>query len=136
MTYWLAAAALLFAAEMFLGTVYLLVLSLALVGGAFVAVLFGADSTAPWWTASLLSLAGVAAVYRWRRRAPKTPPAANDLDVGETVLLEQDLGGGLWRVLYRGTLWEARFTDGAAAQAGGRAKIVGKDGIVLLLESI
>ena len=38
MTYWLAAAALLFAAEMFLGTVYLLVLSLALVGGALAAI--------------------------------------------------------------------------------------------------
>ncbi|RRD89012.1 NfeD family protein [Conchiformibius steedae] len=136
MTYWLAAAALLFAAEIFLGTVYLLVLSAALAGAGLAAWLFGADSTAPWWTASLLSLAGVVWVYRWRRCAAPAPAVQNDLDIGQSVTLESELGGGLWRVQYRGTQWEARFPDPQHhAHAGNHAVIIGKDGIVLLLRS-
>ncbi|UOP04135.2 NfeD family protein [Conchiformibius kuhniae] len=136
MSYWLAAAAIVFAVEMFLGTVYLLVLSAALAGASVAAFFFGADTAAPWLAASLLSLAGVAKVYGMRRRAAPPPAADNDLDIGQTVVLETELGGGLWRVSYRGTQWEARFADPAEAAPDTRhAVICGKDGIVLLLKA-
>ena len=67
--YWFIAAAALFALEMFSGTFYLLVVSIALLG-AGIAAWLGAGSGVSLLVAVLLSAAGIAAVYRIRRKPP------------------------------------------------------------------
>lgn len=132
-SYWLMASVAAFVVEMFLGTVYLLVLSAALAGAGFAALLFGAGGGVCALVAALLSAVGTVYVHRLRRLAPKPASAAEDLDIGGIVHVEQELPGGTWRVFYRGTVWEARASGGIVQ--GGSARICGKDGIVLLVEA-
>lgn len=138
-TFWLIAAAVLFALELFAGTVYLLVLSAALCGAALAEWLFGLGWQGSLLAAAVLSLLGVAWVWRLRKAARavrvESDAAANDLDIGALVLLQTPLAGGLWRVEYRGSIWEAQIVSGAAT-AGAAARIRAKNGNVLLLEMV
>lgn len=135
-TFWLIAAVVVFVLEMFIGTVYLLVLAAALAGTA-VAAFLGVGTTACLLIASLFSGVGIVYVYYARRaRSLKRDVSRdNDLDLGERVVVESRLAEDLWRVQYRGTLWEARGITKQDFQTGQQAKICGKDGIVLLIES-
>lgn len=132
--YWFTAAAALFILEMFSGTFYLLVLSIALLGAGLTAWLFGADASASLLVAAVLSAVGIAAVYRWQR-SRRTPPGKDvDLDIGNTVILHQAQPDNLWLVQYRGSYWQAQadFT----AQAGQSARITGKSGNILILKPL
>lgn len=134
-TYWIITAVLLFVAELFTGTVYLLVLAAALLGAGLAVWLFGIGTAAALALAALLAAIGITVLYRLRpNRHGDAAIAANDLDIGALVRIESRLEGGLWRVSYRGTLWEARAVGGAELQAGSSARICGKEGIVLLIE--
>lgn len=136
-TYWLIAAAVAFVLEMFIGTVYLLVLAAAF-AGAGVAAFFGVSTTACLLIASVLSAVGIGYVYQLRRASSLKRDVSrdNDLDLGERVVVESRLAADLWRVHYRGALWEARGMGLQDFQAGQQAKICGKDGIVLLIEAV
>ena len=132
--YWFIAAAALFVLEMFSGTFYLLVVSIALLG-AGVAAWLGAGSGVSLLVAVLLSAAGIAAVYRIRRnRRTHAADAEGDLDIGNTVLLHQPQSGSLWLVQYRGTYWQAEAPF--PAQAGQAARITGKSGNILILQPL
>lgn len=135
--FWLIAATLVFVLEMFMGTVYLLVLAAALAGTS-VAAFWGAGTTACLLIASLLSAAGIGCVYYLRRARSlkRNVSHDNDFDLGERVVVESRLTADLWRVQYRGTLWEARGMGSQDFQAGQQARICGKDGIILLIESV
>ena len=136
-TYWFAAAVLVFVAEMFTGTVYLLVLSASCAGAGLASWLFGAGTVAGILTAAVLSAVGTAWVYQLRRSRPHRTHRADDFDIGGTVQLERPLSGGRWRVFYRGTTWEARTAvPNAEFQMGDNARICGKDGIMLLIEPV
>ena len=123
-SYWMIAAAVVFVLELFVGTVYLLVLAAALAGTSLSVLLFGIPLPAALVVAAALSGAGVYAVHRNR---------SNDLDIGQPVSVEAALPNGHWRVFYRGAPWEAKNTGSAELQAGGSAEICGKEGIVLLV---
>lgn len=136
-TYWLMAAIAVFVAELFLGTVYLLVLSASLTGGALASFLGFGTTTCILITAVLAAL-GTYYIYITRRtRSLKVYISNdNDLDLGECVFIEQRLSADLWRVHYRGAIWEAQSVSPHDFQAGQRARICGKNGIVLLIEAI
>lgn len=133
-SYWIAAAAaVLFVLELFLGTVYLLVLSLALLGAAVAAGLFGVN--AAMGVASVLSLLGCVWVRQRQLQQQKTAVSDNlDFDVGQTVYLAQQLPNGDWQVQYRGTLWLAKKPLSGSLKAGQTATIVGRDGNYLIIQ--
>lgn len=138
-TYWLIAAVAVFMLELFSGTVYLLVLSVALAGAGLTAWLFNASAVASMLVAAFLSAVGTLYVYRLRGKSPKNKALQqhNDLDIGSVVQIEQPLSDGAWRVFYRGTTWEARAArPHAHFQMGDNARICGKDGITLLIEPL
>ena len=138
-TYWFISAVAVFVLEMFSGTVYLLVLSAALAGAGFCALLFNVNAVASVLVAAFLSAVGTLYVYRLRGKSPKNKALQqhNDLDIGSVVQIEQPLSGGAWRVFYRGTTWEARAArPHAHFQMGDNARICGKDGITLLIEPL
>mgnify|MGYP002740897263 FL=1 len=138
-TYWFIAAVAVFVLEMFSGPVYLLVLSAALAGAGFCALLFNVNAVASVLVAAFLSAVGTLYVYRLRGKSPKNKALQqhNDLDIGSVVQIEQPLSGGAWRVFYRGTTWEARAArPHAHFQMGDNARICGKDGITLLIEPL
>ncbi|MDO4694584.1 MAG: NfeD family protein [Eikenella sp.] len=133
MMYWLIAAAALFVLEMFVGTVYLLVVAASLLGAALAAGLFGAGWQVALSVAVLLSALGIFCVYRWRKTRRRSPAEKNDddLDIGHTVILQAQQADGLWLVHYRGAPWQARADF--PARAGQTARIAGKNGNVLIL---
>ncbi|PXX48307.1 NfeD family protein [Aquitalea magnusonii] len=134
-TIWLVAALLALIAEFMSGTFYLLVLALAL-AMAGLGSLAGASEVLCWLLASLSGSIGVGCVARWRarqRRGRPTTTAADDPDLGQTVRISTLLDGGLARVHYRGTEWQARLSGDGPWQAGMQAYIHGRDGNVLIL---
>lgn len=133
MMYWLIAAAVLFVLEMFVGTVYLLVVAASLLGAGLTAGLFDAGWQVSLSVAVLLSAVGIFCVYRWRKNHHRSPAekSDDDLDIGHTVILQSRQADGLWLVQYRGAPWQARADF--PAQAGQTARIAGKDGNVLIL---
>ena len=131
--FWLIAAVLLFVAEMFMGTFYLLVVSASFVSAGLAEWLLGTPTAVNVSIASLFSVIGIILVRRWQK---SRPPRAreqhdNDLDIGQTVVLEHALPDGLWLVRYRGTQWLAQLEQHADAQSGAQARITGKQGNVL-----
>ena len=131
--FWLIAAVLLFVAEMFMGTFYLLVVSASFVSAGLAEWLLGTPTAVNVSIASLFSVIGIILVRRWQK---SLPPRAreqhdNDLDIGQTVVLEHALPDGLWLVRYRGTQWQAQLEQHADAKSGAQAQITGKHGNVL-----
>ena len=131
--FWLIAAVLLFVAEMFMGTFYLLVVSASFVSAGLAEWLLGTPTAVNVSIASLFSVIGIILVRRWQKsRPPRTREQQdNDLDIGQTVVLEHALPDGLWLVRYRGTQWQARLEHPADARSGAQAQITGKHGNVL-----
>lgn len=130
--YWVAAAAILFIIELFIGTVYLLVLSVACLGSAAVAWLWGTDAAL--LSTAVLSLVGCVWVWQHKQNQPNLPTEVDDLDMGQIVVLEKLLPSGDWQVHYRGTLWEARSAFSGCLKQGDTATIIGRDGNLLLIE--
>jgi membrane protein implicated in regulation of membrane protease activity len=130
---WIIAGFALVIIELITGTFYLLVFGL----GAFVGAL------ATWLGAPFLVqivAAGIAAgigawfVHRWHARQHKEGGQANAIDIGQSVTMERwvNKSGGVMRVRYRGTDWDARVAenDSAAASAapGSILYILAQDG--------
>lgn len=106
---WWILAAVTIAAELMLGTFYLLAVGIAFAIGGVAAML----------RASLpvqLAVAGVLAVvltmiaHRWRLR--RVTPADPPLDLGQTVRVLGWKDDGTARVSYRGTQWDAELAPG------------------------
>ncbi|GGY23095.1 NfeD family protein [Paludibacterium paludis] len=117
-------------AEFLTGTFYLLVLAAAFAAGGL-AALAGMEGIAQAVCASAAGLASLVVVRRLKRRLGPSDPVADDPDIGQPVTLisEHD---GLWRVAYRGTQWDARFT-GEPPGPDETALIAGREGNRLLL---
>jgi membrane protein implicated in regulation of membrane protease activity len=107
---WAIAGFVLIIVELITGTFYLLVLGIAALVAAAVAF-FGGN----FWVQVLIggsaALLGTYFVHQWWARHPKTGKSSNDLDRGQTVVLESWVNetNGLARVKYRGTTWDARI---------------------------
>jgi membrane protein implicated in regulation of membrane protease activity len=111
-TLWWVVAGLLVAAEMLLGTFYLLMLAL----GAAVAALAahgGFDTSAQLITASLVG-GGATALWHYKRAsAPRSAPVESNrdvsLDIGQTVQVDAWGPDGEAQVQYRGAAWAVRY---------------------------
>ena len=132
MTAWFIAAAAVLIVELFVGTVYLLVVSAALFGAGLVYWLTG-DTSIAVAAAAVLSAAGIWLVHgKFKKTAPRQE-LNDDLDIGQTVHILQRLHGDCYEVSYRGTRWQAQAENADAVQTTSTAVITGKNGNVLLI---
>lgn len=132
---WWVSAGVLVAAELTIGTFYLLMLAFGLAAGA-VAAHLGFSPAAQVTVAALVG-GGATAIWHWyRARNPRSAPAAENrdvnLDIGSRVGVEAWTPEGTARVTYRGSAWPARLAPGSAA-APGEHEIVAVEGNWLVL---
>jgi membrane protein implicated in regulation of membrane protease activity len=129
-TWWWLAAGGLVAAELLSGTFYLLMVALGCVAGALAAHL-GLGSTGQVLAAALLGGGATAGWHLRRARQPRSAPAASNrdvnIDIGQTVQVEQWSADGSARVHYRGSTWSVRHV-GPGAPAPGWHEIVSVNG--------
>ena len=130
--YWFVAAVAVFVLEMFVGTLYLLIVGAALAGAGVASYLFEGQA-APILNAALLAAAGLFWLHKKLQARRPVDSAANDLDIGQTVKILRRLHGAEYQVSYRGTVWHAR-SDGGEPESG-FARITGKDGNTLIIQS-
>ena len=127
--WWLLAGGLVIA-ELLTGTFYLLMLALGAVVGALSAHL-GQDSTTQIVVAAALSSAAVLICYLLRKRSPGRAAAASNsdvnLDIGETVFIEQWASDGTAQVRYRGASWTVMGRPGSLTLPGAHrvAEVIG-----------
>lgn len=132
MTSWFIAAAAVLIVELFVGTVYLLVVSAALFGAGLVYWLTG-DTSIAVVAAAVLSAAGIWLVHgKFKKTAPRQE-LNDDLDIGQTVQILRRLHGDCYEVSYRGTHWQAQAENADTVQTTSTAVITGKNGNVLLI---
>lgn len=101
--WWIVAFALV-GLELTTGTFYLLVYGLA-AAVAGVAAWFGLGLVSQLVIAAVIGIAGTLALKKWRR-AEATDADLQDLDIGQSVVVES-WQGSKGQVKYRGTLWDA-----------------------------
>ncbi|MGH8799853.1 MAG: NfeD family protein [Casimicrobiaceae bacterium] len=128
--WWIAGAALI-AAELVMGTFYLLVIGLALACGG-VAAWFGAAIPMQWLIAAALGVAGTLLLQRWKRKLVASTPPQVGLDVGQMVQVQSWGPAGTARVAYRGSTWDAEVAAPGTPHAD-TMYIAGMRGSVLLL---
>ncbi|MDO5638847.1 MAG: NfeD family protein [Neisseria sp.] len=132
---WFIAAALILIFELFVGTIYLLVVSAALFGAGLAELLFGNGSISV-LTAAVLAGVGIWWAKGWirrKRRAPEVEAARSDLDVGQTVQIVRHLHTNRYEVFYRGAQWQAEAVNEMSAAEPKTAVITGKNGNILLI---
>ena len=121
-TAWWAAAGALVAIELATGTFYLLMLALGAAAGALAA--HAGVAVSGQVTLAALAGGGATALWHWRNRhraidAPDTHANRDvNLDVGESVDVQQWDDQGRTQVNYRGSSWRARFIGDGAPMPG------------------
>ena len=120
-TAWWLLVGLLVIAELLTGTFYLLMLALGAIAGALCAH-FGMSTSSQIVAAALLGSGAVLVCYLLRKRSPRRQPASSNrdvnLDVGETVVIEQWNTDGTAQVRYRGATWTVMGRQGALSTPG------------------
>jgi membrane protein implicated in regulation of membrane protease activity len=101
--WWILAFALV-AVELTTGTFYLLVYGIAAAAAGIAAWLRMGTAT-QLLIAAAIGIAGTLALKKWRR-STATEADLQDLDIGQSVMVES-WQGGRGQVKYRGTLWDA-----------------------------
>ena len=118
--WWLMAAALV-ALELFTGTFYLLMLAVGLAAGALAAHL-GLSFSGQLVAAALIGAAAVVIGHLQRRKRKGDPSIRSlrsvNLDVGETLHVDNWQSDGTASVRYRGAQWTAVLEQGQVAEAG------------------
>jgi membrane protein implicated in regulation of membrane protease activity len=99
---WWILATILAGAEMLTGTFYLLAVGIAFAFGG-VAAWVGAEPPLQLLTAGVLAVVGTMIAHRWRLR--RSQPPQPDLDIGQSVRVQNWHADGTARVDYRGTQW-------------------------------
>lgn len=131
---WFVAALILFIAELFVGSFYLLIISFSLVGAGLAAFLFE-HSAVPILTAVMIASLGLYWVQRYSKRHKNQAEAVHDdLDIGQTVQIVRHLHDQIYEVFYRGSYWQARVINTThLVAAHTTASIVGKESNTLLI---
>lgn len=113
--FWWVLAFVLVALELTTGTFYLLLYGTA-AGAAGLVGWFELGMEWQLLTAAAIAVAGTLGLRRFRNRSGAVAPGLQDLDIGQTVVVERwDGSAGLVR--YRGTEWDAEFEhDGVDTQ--------------------
>lgn len=131
---WFVAALILFIAELFVGSFYLLIISFSLVGAGLAAFLFE-HAAVPILTAVMIASLGLYWVQRYSKRHKNQAEAVHDdLDIGQTVQIVRHLHDQIYEVFYRGSYWQARVMNTThLVAAHTTASIVGKESNTLLI---
>ena len=120
-TVWWLIAGSLVAVELMTGTFYLLMLATGMAAAAIAAHL-GSTFTVEVVVAAIVGGGSVVAWRAYKQKMPSAPPAgANhnvNLDVGETVHVEDLNPDGTGEVKYRGAKWQVSLMPGAAPLPG------------------
>lgn len=138
-TLWWIVAGVLVAAELTVGTIYLLMLALGAAAGALAAHL-GFGSSVQITVAALTGGLTTTAWYVYRRRHRQEPSGTRadrnlNMDIGETVEVMQWDDHGHTHVQYRGASWSARHVGAQPARPGAH-RISSLNGNTLELEPI
>lgn len=115
--WWFVAGFGLLIAELLSGTFYLLVIALA-AGGAGVAALLGAGFPLQLVVAAVIGFSGSLWLRRSRAQQKAVPDALQNLDVGQTIRVDQWIDGRTARASYRGALWDVELAEEGAAAPG------------------
>ena len=108
-------------AELLTGTFYLLLIGIAF-GAAGLAALFGAPVVAQWATAAAVSLGGTLWLrqsgfgHRLRDRA--TSDRVQNMDIGQTLRVDQWTPNRTARANYRGATWDVELVPGDQPVSG------------------
>lgn len=109
------------AAELLTGTFFLLMIAFGMAAGALAAQA-GAGAVAQLLVAAVIGGGAVIACYLVKKRRPSDPSARADrsvnLDVGETVFVEEWNADGTATVKYRGANWTVIQREGNTPSAG------------------
>ena len=120
-TLWWVLAGVAVAVELVTGTFYLLLLALGMAAGA-VAAHLGAGVAVQLVCAALVGGGAVVAWNHAKKRRPGDPSARAErsvnLDVGETIVIDQWNSDGTATVKYRGTTWTAIHHPGVTPSTG------------------
>jgi membrane protein implicated in regulation of membrane protease activity len=120
-TVWWVVTGVLVAVELATGSFYLLMLALGAAAAAIAAHL-GLGVNAQLVIAAVVGAGAVAAWHLKRRREPAGKAAAENrdvnLDIGETVQVNDWDAQGSGSTQYRGARWQVRFIGSGAAQSG------------------
>jgi len=108
-------------AEMLTGTFYLLVIAIAF-GAAGIAALLGAPVIAQWATAAAVALGGPRSIrktrFGQRLRDRATSDRVQNMDVGQTLRVEQWAPNRTARANYRGATWDVELVPGDSPVSG------------------
>ena len=116
--WWFVAGFGLLIAELLSGTFYLLVIALA-AGGAGVAALLGAGLPVQLVVAAIIGFSG--SLWLRRSRAQQKGAASNvlqNLDVGQSIRIDQWIDGRTARASYRGAQWDVELAGDGVAEPG------------------
>jgi membrane protein implicated in regulation of membrane protease activity len=120
-TIWWLLAGVAVAVELATGTFYLLMVAIGLAAAA-VAAHLGASTSVQLITAAVVGSATVGIAHFVRSRAPEAlPPGINpdvNMDIGETVQVDDWQADGTAMVRYRGAQWAVVQAAGATPSAG------------------
>ena len=120
-TWWWIITGVLVALELTTGTFYLLMLAIGGVAGALAAHA-GTSLEMQMVVAALVGGVAVVACYLVRRRRPGDPSPRSErsvnLDVGETVQVDDWSADGTAQVRYRGAAWTVMLRPGAEPRPG------------------
>ncbi|MDO5687492.1 MAG: NfeD family protein [Neisseria sp.] len=135
---WFALAIIFLVVELFTGSFYLLVLSLAFALTGAIDWMWTLSDAAALTLCAVFSLIGIVVVIRWHKRQKRSAPVEgerddDDLDLGQTVTVASMGEAGVLRVHYRGTQWQAKSADNTLPEAGQSGVIVGRDSNILLV---
>ena len=116
--WWFVIGFALVVAELLTGTFYLLVIAIAF-GAAGMAALLGAPVVLQWATAAAVSLGGTLWLrqsrFGQRLRDRATSDRVQNMDVGQTLRVEQWAPNRTARANYRGATWDVELAPGEAA---------------------
>lgn len=105
-------------AELMTGTFYLLVIAIA-AGVAGLTALAGGNFALQLLVAAVIGFGGSLALRRSRlARQSRRGDALQNMDVGQTVRIDQWAENRTARATYRGALWDVELAPGEAAVAG------------------
>ena len=129
-TVWWVVAGVLVAAELMIGTFYLLMIALGAAGAALAAHA-GMSATAQVVVAAVVG-GGATALWHWKRaRSPRSAPSESNrdvnLDIGRSLQVPAWQPDGSARATYRGAAWSVRYA-GEGAPAPGEHVIVAVQG--------
>ncbi|MBP6117204.1 MAG: NfeD family protein [Neisseriaceae bacterium] len=134
---WFAFALIFLMAELFSTTLYLLVMSLALFTAGFADVLLGTSTSVNFGIVAAMTFLGCFIAYKYnQKRKQRRGHRTDDLDLQQVVSIEGVSLAGEIEVRYRGAIWQARFIEDNLPTDTQQAIIVGKEGNLLIIQSI